>query len=192
MTSRQALEERAKRIVQYYIRHGKDKKRTYAHFMDEGLHKRTIVTIIKRHDEETNNHSTTDEHGHQSEHDKQGTSNLNVNTTKPEKKPLGRKPTVTTPEMFDKIANLFKEKPDLSCREAAKTLNLSRTTIFRIIRKMKEKNIEINKVIASEPRCPTCHQRIKDVKKAAKILKNETKTMETTRLGTKMDTSLAT
>lgn len=131
--SRQANEDRAKRIVQYYERHGKDKKRTYLHFMDEGLSKKTVYHILRRHDQ-------------------RGDISF--------RKPTGRKTTVCTPEMFDRLANLFKDNPELSCREAAKQLGVARTTIFRIMSKMREKNIETNKVIESETRCPTCHQKV--------------------------------
>lgn len=75
-------------------------------------------------------------------------------------KPSGRKVSVCTTEMFERVASLFKENPELSCREAAKQLGVARTTIFRIIAKMREKNLETYKVIESEPRCPTCHQKI--------------------------------
>lgn len=132
-SSRRANEDRAKRIEQYYIRHGKDKKKTYLHFMDEGLSKKTVYHILKRHDQ-------------------RGDVSF--------KKPTGRRVSVCTPEMFEKVANLFKDSPDLSCREAAKQLGVARTTIFRIMAKMREKNLETNKVIVSERRCPTCHQKI--------------------------------
>lgn len=131
--SRRDNEERAKRIEQYYIRHGKDKKKTYHHFMDEGLCKKTIYHIMRRHDQ-------------------RGDVTF--------KKPTGRRVTVCTPEMFDRLANLFKDNPELSCREAAKQLGIARTTIFRIMAKMREKNLETYKVIESEARCPTCHQKI--------------------------------
>lgn len=169
MNSRQVLEERAKRIIQYYMRHDGDKKRTCDHFTDEGICKRTIVNIIKRYEGELANSNSTDDNINGDTGDDCNTSIKSLNLTG--KKPLGRKPTVTTPEMFDKIAKLFQENPDLSCREAAKRLQLSRTSIFRVIRKMKENNIEINKVIVSEPRCPTCHQRIKDPAKLQKSKK---------------------
>lgn len=131
--SRRDNEERAKRIEQYYIRHDKDKKRTYKHFMDEGLGKKTVYHVLRRHD-------------------------LRGDVTF--KKPTGRRVSVCTPEMFERLANLFKDNPDLSCREAAKQLGVARTTIFRIMAKMREKNLETYKIIESEPRCPTCHQRI--------------------------------
>lgn len=149
--SRKANEERAKRIEQYYIRHGKDKKKTYLHFMDEGLSKKTVYHIMRRHDQ-------------------RGDVSF--------KKPTGRRVTVCTPEMFEKLANIFKENPDLSCREAAKQLGVARTTIFRIMAKMREKNLETYKVIESEPRCPTCHQRIDKsmlVKKKRKPRRKEVK-----------------
>lgn len=133
MSARRANEERAKRIEQYYIRHNKDKKKTYQHFLDEGLTKKTIYHTIRRHDQ-------------------RGDVTF--------KKPTGRRVTVCTPEMFERLANLFKENPELSCREAAKQLGIARTTIFRIMAKMREKNLETYKVIESEPRCPTCHQKI--------------------------------
>lgn len=131
--SRKENEERAKRVEQYYIRHGKDKKKTYQHFHDEGLSKKTIYHILRRHDT---------------------TGNVQF------KKPTGRKVSVCTPEMFNKLANIFKDNPELSCREAAKQLGVARTTIFRIMAKMREKNIETYKVIDSIIRCPTCHQRL--------------------------------
>lgn len=140
--SRRANEERAKRVEQYYIRHGLDKKKTYTHFTDEGLCKKTIYHILRRHDQ-------------------RGDVSF--------KKPTGRRVTVCTTEMFDRLANIFKENPDLSCREAAKQLGVARTTIFRIMKKMREKNLETYKVIESEPRCPTCHQKIEN--KALKGLK---------------------
>lgn len=133
MSARQANEDRAKRIEQYYIRHNKDRKKTYKHFADEGLNKKTIYLTIRRHEQ-------------------RGDVSF--------KKPTGRKASVCTPEMFDKLANLFKENPDLSCREAARKLGIARTTIFRIMAKMREKNLETYKVVESEPRCPTCHQKI--------------------------------
>lgn len=134
ISRRRDNEERAKRIEQYYIRHNKDKKKTYAHFIDEGLSKKTIYHILRRHE-------------------------LRGDVTF--KKPSGRKVSVCTPEMFDKLANIFKNNPDLSCREAAKQLGVARTTIFRIMAKMREKNLETHKVIVqNEPRCPTCHQKI--------------------------------
>lgn len=131
--SRKSNEERAKRIEQYYIRHDKDKKKTYLHFMDEGLTKKTIYHILRRHDQ-------------------RGDVTF--------KKPTGRRVSVCTPEMFAKLADLFKNNPELSCREAAKKLGIARTTIFRVMAKMREKNLETYKVIDSEPRCPTCHQKI--------------------------------
>lgn len=131
--SRKDNEERAKRVEQYYIRHGKDKKKTYQHFHDEGLSKKTIYHILRRHDT---------------------TGNVQF------KKPTGRKVSVCTPEMFNKLASIFKDNPELSCREAAKQLGVARTTIFRIMAKMREKNIETYKVIDSIVRCPTCHQRL--------------------------------
>lgn len=131
--SRKENEERAKRVEQYYIRHGKDKKKTYQHFHDEGLSKKTIYHILRRHDT---------------------TGNVQF------KKPTGRKVSVCTPEMFNKLASIFKDNPELSCREAAKQLGVARTTIFRIMAKMREKNIETYKVIDSIIRCPTCHQRL--------------------------------
>lgn len=139
--SRRSNEERAKRIAQYYVRHEKNRKKTYDHFMDEGLCKKTIYHVLRRHDQD-------------------GDVSF--------KKPTGRKVSVCTPEMFDKLANLFKDKPDLSCREAAKQLGVARTTIFRIMAKMREKKIETYKVIESEPRCPTCHQRV-DPEKLKKV-----------------------
>lgn len=94
------------------------------------------------------------------------------------KKPTGRRVSVCTPEMFDKLANLFKDNPELSCREAAKQLGVARTTIFRIMAKMREKNLETYKTIETEPRCPTCHQRIETkinvTKKRTKKTKKET------------------
>lgn len=149
--SRRDNEERAKRIEQYYIRHGKDKKKTYKHFIDEGLSKKTVYHILRRHDQ-------------------RGDVTF--------KKPTGRRVSVCTPEMFDKLANLFKDNPELSCREAAKQLGVARTTIFRIMAKMREKNLETYKTIESEPRCPTCHQKIETkiniTKKRTKKSKNET------------------
>lgn len=115
------------------MKHENDKKKTYLHFMDEGLSKKTIYHVLRRHD---------------------------LRGDVSFKKPTGRKTTVCTPEMFDKLANLFKENPDLSCREAAKKLGIARTTIFRIMAKMREKNIETHKVVESETRCPTCHQKV--------------------------------
>lgn len=131
--SRKANEERAKRVEQYYINHNKDKKRTYMHFSDEGMSKKIIYHIMRRHDQRGD-----------------------VSFVKPS----GRKVSVCTPEMFERVAGLFKENPELSCREAAKQLGVARTTIFRIIAKMREKNLETYKVIESEPRCPTCHQKV--------------------------------
>lgn len=158
MNTRQAIEDRAKRIVQYYLRYEGDKKRTCAHFEDEGIPKRTILNVLKRFQDKLANPPPTDDEEKES---------FNLMG----KKPLGRKPTVTTPEMFDKVSSLFREYPDLSCREAAKRLDLARTSIFRVIKKMKENGIEINKDIVSERRCPTCHQRIKDPTKMVKTKK---------------------
>lgn len=150
MSMRRANEDRAKRIIQYYERHDKDKKRTYVHFMDEGLNKKTVYHILRRHEE-------------------RGDITF--------RKPTGRRSTVCTPEMFERLANLFKESPKLSCREAAEQLGIARTTIFRIMRKMKEKDIETNKVIESEPRCPTCHQKVdmkRKRKKKVNVIPNDT------------------
>lgn len=148
--SRRAIEERAQRIEQYYTLHGKDKKRTYAHFTDEGISKKTVYHVIRR---------------------------IEQSGKVIFKKPSGRKVSVCTPEMFEKVANLFKENPKLSCREGAKQLGVARTTIFRIMAKMRENNIETYKVIESDPRCPTCHQKIdKKILQALEKKKSKTKT----------------
>lgn len=131
--TRRDNEERAKRIVEYYLKHDKDKKRTYLHFMDEGLNKKTVYHVLRR---------------------------LEQRGDVTFKKPTGRRASVCTPAMFDKVANLFKDNPELSCREAAKQLGIARTTIFRVLARMREENIETYKVVESEPRCPTCHQKI--------------------------------
>lgn len=165
MSRRRDNEERAKRIEQYYIRHDKDKKKTYAHFIDEGLSKKTIYHILRRHDQ-------------------RGDVTF--------KKPSGRRVSVCTPEMFDKLANVFKYNPDLSCREAAKQLGIARTTIFRIMAKMREKNLDTHKVIVqNEPRCPTCHQKIEKklepVVKAKRKKKTETLTETETEVEAEAD-----
>lgn len=145
MSARVANQERAKRVEDYYIRHNKDKKKTYEHFMDEGMSKKTVYHIIRRHEQ-------------------RGEVTF--------KKPTGRRVTVCTPEMFEKLSNIFKQNPDLSCREAAKQLGVARTTVFRILAKMRELNLETYKVIESEPRCPTCHQKI-DPQKFPQLLKKK-------------------
>lgn len=143
--SRQANEERAKRIEQFYLNHNKDKKKTYLHFSEEGISKKIIYHIMRRHD---------------------------LRGDVSFRKPTGRKVSVCTPEMFDRLANLFKGNPELSCREAANQLGVARTTIFRIIAKMREKNLETYKVLETvEPRCPTCHQRVDPNVLAAKLKK---------------------
>lgn len=128
--SRRSLEDRARRIVEYYNRVNKDKKRVIEHFEEEGICKRTISKIIRRHEEKGD-----------------------VTFMKPP----GRRGTICTPEMFDRVANLFKENPNLPSGEAAKQLGIARTTIFRVLAKMREKNIETYKIV--ETRCPTCHQK---------------------------------
>lgn len=127
-------EERAKRIEQYYLKHGKDKKKTYLHFTDEGLNKRTIYNILRKHEE--------------------------LGDVSHKKGDVGRKATACTPEMFDKCAKLFKENPKLSFRQAALELNVPRTTVYRILSKMKENDLETYKISETDPRCPTCHQKI--------------------------------
>lgn len=145
--TRRAIEDRAQRIEQYYIQHDRDKKKTYAHFTDEGISKKTVYHVLRRIE-------------------RAGEVIF--------KKPSGRKVSVCTPEMFEKVAELFKQNPKLSCREGAKQLGVARTTIFRIMAKMREKNIETYKVIESEPRCPTCHQKI-DAKIAEALEKRKNK-----------------
>lgn len=130
----QKYEERAKRIEQYYLKHGKDKKKTYVHFTDEGLNKRTIYNILRKHEE--------------------------LGDVSHKKGDVGRKATACTPEMFDKCAKLFKENPKLSFRQAALELNVPRTTVYRILSKMKENDLETYKISETDPRCPTCHQKI--------------------------------
>lgn len=133
-------EERAKRIEQYYLKHGKDKKKTYLHFTDEGLNKRTIYNILRKHEE--------------------------LGDVSHRKGDVGRKATACTPEMFDKCAKLFKDNPKLSFRQAALELNVPRTTVYRILSKMKENDLETYKVGEADPRCPTCHQKIDPAKVA--------------------------
>lgn len=128
--SRKSLEERAKRIVEFYLRTGKDKKKVVDHFGEEGICKRTVNKVIKKHEERGD-----------------------VSFIKP----TGRKGTMCTPEMFDKVATLFRANPTLPSGEAAKQLGIARTTIFRILAKMRENDIETFKEI--ETRCPTCHQK---------------------------------
>lgn len=131
-------EERAKRIEQYYLKHGKDKKKTYSHFTDEGLNKRTIYNILRKHEE--------------------------LGDVSHKKGDVGRKATACTPEMFDKCAKLFKDNPKLSFRQAALELNVPRTTVYRILSKMKENDLETYKISEADPRCPTCHQKIDPAK----------------------------
>lgn len=144
--TRREIEERAHRIEQYFNRHDKDKKKTYAHFMDEGISKKTIYHILRR---------------------------IEQSGEVTFKRPTGRKVSVCTPEMFEKVAELFKNDPSLSCREGARKLGIARTTIFRIMAKMRESNIETYKQIESDPRCPTCHQKI-DPKLAETLKRKKT------------------
>lgn len=147
--SRREIEERAHRIEQYFNRHDKDKKKTYAHFMDEGISKKSIYHVLRR---------------------------IEQSGEVTFKRPTGRKVSVCTPEMFEKVAELFKNDPSLSCREGARKLGIARTTIFRIMAKMRERNIETYKLIESDPRCPTCHQKIDEkIAETLKKKKNTTK-----------------
>ena len=151
--TRKALEERAKRIVEYYLRVNKDKKKVVDHFTEEGVCKKTITKVIRRHEEE-------------------GDVSF--------KKITGRKGHICTPEMFDKVAGLFKNNPHLPSGQAARELGVGRTTIFRILAKMREKNIETYKYMG-ETRCPTCHQKCDPkvlIKKERKPKRKKTKDEE--------------
>lgn len=133
MQSKGKFEERAKRIWEYYLRHSKDRKRTCEHFQDEGLSKRTVYHILRKYEQQGDATS---------------------------KKPIGRPPTVCTEEMFSRVSQIFRENPNLSCREAALQLGIKRTTIFRIMEKMRERDLPTNKILERQRRCPTCHQKI--------------------------------
>lgn len=134
--SRSAHQERAKRIIEFFLRHDKDKKATLKHFAEEGVGKKCIYSVLKRHE---------------------------IQGDVVYKKPTGRKLSVCTPEMFEKLSKLFKENPQITSKAAAEQLGVARTSIFRIMAKMREINMETNREVG-EGRCPTCRQTIKSKK----------------------------
>jgi DNA-binding transcriptional MerR regulator len=124
-------EERAKRIIEFYLRFDKDKLKTLRHFKDEGVPARSIHRIITNYE-------------------KRGDINF--------KKIPGRSKKINSDEAYDKLASMFKQDPKMSCGDVATRLGVSKTTVLRILRQMRSDNVETYREVDTVI-CPTCHQR---------------------------------
>lgn len=124
-------EERAKRIIEFYLRFEKDKVKTLRHFKDEGVPPRSIHRIITNFE-------------------KRGEATF--------KKIPGRSKKIDDHEAYDKLAAMFKEDPKMSLGDVATKLGVSKTTVLRILRQMRLDNIETYREVDTVI-CPTCHQR---------------------------------
>lgn len=129
--ARRHFEERAQRIVDFYIRTEKDKKRVVKHFKEEGIPSRSVHRIINQFEE-------------------RGDASF--------KKIPGRNRKVLPDEAYGRVAALFKENPKMTCADVASKMEVSKSTVLRILRQMRNDNIETYREIESVI-CPTCHQR---------------------------------
>lgn len=131
MVRRHNYEERAKRIVDFYLRTDKDKKRVVKHFKDEGVPSRSVHRIINQYEE-------------------RGDASF--------KKIPGRNRKILPDEAYEKVSALFKQNPKMTCGDVANSMGVSKSTVLRILRQMRKDNVETYREIESVI-CPTCHQR---------------------------------
>ena len=146
-------EERAKRIVEFYLRFDKDKLKTLKHFKDEGVPSRSIHRIITNYE-------------------KRGEAKF--------KKIPGRSKKIDSMEAYNKLAAIFKEDPKMSCGDVANRLGVSKTTVLRILRQMRSDNVETYREVDTVI-CPTCHQRcdpkvLESIRKRKEEIKIDRKT----------------
>lgn len=132
MARRQNFEERAKRIVDFYLRVDKDKKRVVKHFKEEGIPSRSVNRIVNQYEE-------------------RGDASF--------KKIPGRTKKLVPEDAYEKVSNFFKSNPKMACGQVASQLGVSKSTVLRILRQMRRENIETYRQVETVI-CPTCHQRI--------------------------------
>lgn len=131
MAPRHNYEERAKRIIDFYLRTEKDKKRVVKHFKDEGIPSRSVHRIINQYEE-------------------RGEVAF--------KKIPGRNRKVLPDEAYERVSALFKKNPKMTCADVASSMGVSKSTVLRILRQMRKDNIETYREVESVI-CPTCHHR---------------------------------
>lgn len=99
-------EARAKRIIQFYIGQGcESKKTTCEHFAAEGVPKSTLYGIIRR---------------------------FEVTRLTEYKSLVGRPRSVATPQVVQKIKQVFTDRPNTSVRNLASKMKIARSTLSHI------------------------------------------------------------
>ncbi len=115
-------EVNAKRIVQFYRSHShKGKSFTVKHFVDEGFRKSSVYRILKRHEND-----------------------LEMKR----KVGSGKKPKIKTKEKVKVLKEMFNNKDEVSCRDAAKKFKCHYTYIRKTLSKL---SIKYRKKIKSPP-----------------------------------------